>query len=78
MESIMEKVDSQETVVSKLRNILTPHTTLPQVVRMFLTEHSDNPELKQIILELCQQASNNHSDIHDLLTQLAEIENKHQ
>jgi hypothetical protein len=68
---------AQETVVSKLRNILTPHYSLPQMIVYNEETAKSITEMGQIILETAQQALKNSEEIHLLLTKLEEIESKH-
>ena len=63
---------SEETLVSKLRNLLTPQYSLAQVIKIYLTERPNDKELEQIILDLTQTSIENQSFIHQLLTQLTD------
>lgn len=69
-------LSSKETIVSKLRNILTPQYSLAQVVKVYLTERPNDKELQRIILDLTIKSIENQTLVHDLLTQLADIESK--
>jgi len=64
-----------ETVVSKLRNQLTPMYGLPQII--ISSQHCERDEaLIKIINDTALQAIENQKIIQELLTQLEVIESK--
>lgn len=72
----MEFMNStEETLVSKLRNVLTPCYSMPRIVDAYLIA-KPTPELRQMLIDLIIQAKKNESIIHELLTKLAEVEDK--
>lgn len=68
-------MSTQETIVSKLRNQLTPMYSLPQVV-INLKERPNDEILKSLIHDIATQAIKNQQVIKELLTQLEVIESK--
>lgn len=66
---------AEETLVSKLRNVLTPCYSMPRVVDAYLIA-KPTPELRQMLIDLIIQAKKNESIIHELLTKLADLEDK--
>lgn len=65
----------EETVVSKLRNQLTPMYGLPQII-IAANDRPNDLELQRIITESALQAIENQKNIQELLTQLEVIESK--
>lgn len=57
-----------ETNIAKLRNQLSPHYGLPEMILM-LDEH---PEIKPLLIEQAKQAKQNKDRIDELLTLIEE------
>ena len=64
-----------ETAVAKLRNMLSPHYGLPEVVLAMdsLTDNDQKKELFKILVEQCKQSQKNKKRIDELLNEIEDM-----